>query len=98
MRLVRQLGTIGLAIWLALAACGGGGDGDPVSAYPRSRFHHDNQNTCLSPVDTSSNTGLLLWTFPRSGEGVSSPVIADEGTVYIGSNDAIAAVEPKSAA
>jgi outer membrane protein assembly factor BamB len=74
------------------------------SAQPASStwpmFHHDLRHTGLSTVDTSANPGQLKWTFgptfqTNAAQPVfSSPSIGVDGTIYIGINDALYALNP----
>lgn len=64
---------------LSLAACA------PQTTWPK--FHHDLAQTGLSQFSTSANTGALKWRFATGGAVVSSPAIADDGTIYFGSDD-----------
>jgi len=57
------------------------------SASPWPRFHRDLQSTALSTVDTSATTGTLKWSYTTGGGVVSSPALAPDGTVYVGSMD-----------
>ncbi len=65
----------------------------PIDAYadlaehPWPTFHGNLQRTGLSPYDTSHVDGTILWTF-QTGDGIeSSPSIAKDGTIYVGSHD-----------
>jgi outer membrane protein assembly factor BamB len=60
-------------------------------AWPR--WHHDNLQSGLSPVDTSSLKGAVAWTAQIGAPGVSvlalptndylnSPVVGEDGTIY----------------
>lgn len=48
-------------------------------------FHHDVGHTGLSQFDTSGDKGVLRWRFPTSGRVESSPAIAANGTILVGS-------------
>lgn len=51
---------------------------------------HDLRHTGQSAVDTSSNTGDLLWRFTPEGQNnfiSSPPTVGPDGTIYFGSND-----------
>jgi len=48
---------------------------------------YDTQHTGQCPYDTSTNTGTLEWKFKTGGWIVSSPAVAADGTVYVGSRD-----------
>ncbi|MCW1309794.1 MAG: PQQ-binding-like beta-propeller repeat protein, partial [Candidatus Nanoarchaeia archaeon] len=50
-------------------------------------FHYDAQHTGQCPYDTSTNNGSLNWKFKTGSWIYSSPTIASDGTVYIGSYD-----------
>lgn len=77
-------GILATAIALFIGAAGNAPCAANSSPWPT--FHHDNQRTGLSQVDTSANTGAVKWKFTApSGGGVSqSPVIATDGTIYVG--------------
>ena len=49
-------------------------------------FHYNAERTGQSPYDTSKNTGFMKWKFKLGSAIDSSPVIASDGTVYIGTN------------
>jgi outer membrane protein assembly factor BamB len=55
---------------------------------PWPMFRHDLNHTGRSPYDTSDNDGQLKWKL-ETGDKISfsSPAIASDGTVYIGSQD-----------
>jgi outer membrane protein assembly factor BamB len=54
------------------------------SSWPM--FSHDTQHTGQSPYSTESNLGNEKWRFERQNDFVDgSPVIADDGTIYVGS-------------
>jgi outer membrane protein assembly factor BamB len=55
-------------------------------------FRYDVKHTGLCPYDTSKNNGSLKWKF-KIGETVSSPSIAADGTIYVGS-DSLYAINP----
>ncbi|MCX6803521.1 MAG: PQQ-binding-like beta-propeller repeat protein [Candidatus Diapherotrites archaeon] len=51
-------------------------------------FNGNPQHTGLSPYDTNRIMGAIKWSY-LTGDGVeSSPVVADDGTIYVGSHDA----------
>ncbi|MGC9001283.1 PQQ-binding-like beta-propeller repeat protein, partial [Caldisericum sp.] len=50
-------------------------------------FHYNAQHTGQCPYDTSNNNGTLKWKFQTGGWVYSSPAIASDGTVYVGSDD-----------
>ena len=52
-----------------------------------STFHGNIQHTGYHPITTSDNVGVLKWKFKTNGSIQSSPVISNDGTIYIGSND-----------
>jgi outer membrane protein assembly factor BamB len=54
---------------------------------PWPMFRGNLNHTGLSPYDTSSNNGQLKWSFETGGAILSSPSIASDGTIYIGSDD-----------
>ncbi len=54
---------------------------------PWPMFHGDIRHTGLSKYDTSKVDGTVKWTY-ETGAGIeSSPTIASDGTVYVGSHD-----------
>jgi outer membrane protein assembly factor BamB len=57
------------------------------SAWPM--FHHDTAHTGLGSIDTSANPGTVKWsvTCPGAADFGTSPVIAPDGTVYVGCHD-----------
>ena len=63
-------------------------------------FHHDTKHTGLSDIDTSTNPGDLKWTFGSTFEMgpadlvFSSPAIGTDGTIYIGLDQSLCAVNP----
>ncbi len=59
---------------------------------PWPMFQHDAAHTGLSPYDTSTNPGLEKWGF-QAVTG-SSPAIAADGTIYVGSYKDFLAVNP----
>jgi len=59
------------------------GDSQPI--WPM--FRYNAQHTGLCPYDTSNNNGALKWNFKTGNWIYSSPTIALDGTVYIGSYD-----------
>jgi outer membrane protein assembly factor BamB len=52
------------------------------SAWPM--FGQNLRRTGRSPYGKSGNAGVMKWRTPWIGQTVSSPAIADDGTVYIG--------------
>ena len=59
-------------------------DGPMESPWPM--FGHDNRHTSQSPYSTSTNLGGIKWKFGTSHFFESSPAIADDGTIYVGSS------------
>ena len=55
------------------------------SVWPK--FHNNMQNTGLSSIDTSADTGTLKWSYTTGSWIVSSPAIGADGTIYVGSAD-----------
>ena len=54
---------------------------------PWPTFRMDAKHSGISPYDTSHVDGTVKWTF-ETGAGIeSSPVIGEDGTIYIGSHD-----------
>ncbi len=54
---------------------------------PWPMFQGNVQHTGLSTYDTSKVNGAVTWTF-ETGDGIeSSPTIAEDGTIYVGSHD-----------
>jgi len=51
------------------------------------RWGYNARSTGQCPYDTSGNNGTLKWKYKALGEVGSSPVIASDGTVYVGSYD-----------
>jgi len=51
------------------------------------KFHHDLYQQGRSQFSTSANNGIVKWTFDCGGEVHSSPAVADDGTIYVGSGD-----------
>ncbi len=59
-----------------------------LASSPWPMFRHDLNHTGRSPYDTSGNNGQLLWKFQTDDYiGFSSPAIASDGSIYIGSQD-----------
>jgi outer membrane protein assembly factor BamB len=52
-----------------------------------SMFGYNAQRTGLCPYDTSGNTGALKWKYLTGSPVESSPAIASDGTIYVGSDD-----------
>jgi len=59
------------------------GDSQPIWAM----FHYNPQHTGRCPYDTSANNGNLKWVLKIGGSNNSSPAIASDGTIYVGSGD-----------
>lgn len=56
--------------------------------HPWPMFRHDSSHTGRGPYDTSGNGGGLLWRFRTQGPIMfSSPAVAADGTIYVGSGD-----------
>jgi len=62
---------------------GSGGLAD--SPWPM--FRQNLNHTGLSPYDTTTSLGIQKWNFSTGGNVFSSPVIATDGTIYVGSDD-----------
>ena len=58
-----------------------------ASASPWPKFHMDIQSIGLSPIDTSSITGTLKWSYTTGNSVYSSPAIGADGTIYVESVD-----------
>ena len=50
-------------------------------------FHYNAQHTGRCSYDTSKNDGTLKWKFQTGSTIESSPAIASDGTIYVGSWD-----------
>lgn len=50
-------------------------------------FRHDLQHTGQSEYSTSANGGQKAWEFTTAGYVYSSPAVAPDGTIYVGSGD-----------
>ncbi len=71
---------------------GPGMRGDALPHWPM--FHHDAQHTGRNGVAAPAG-GALQWTFRAEGEIWSSPAIAPDGTIVVGSADkSVHAVTP----
>lgn len=57
---------------------------DGLQDSPWPMFSHDVRHTGRSPYDTSMNEGIERWKF-EAEPIISSPAIAKDGTIYIGS-------------
>jgi outer membrane protein assembly factor BamB len=55
------------------------------SAWPM--YCHDTQHTGRSPYSTADNLGIEKWRFRTNGWAVSSPVIDNQGIIYIGASE-----------
>jgi inhibitor of cysteine peptidase len=56
------------------------------STAPWPMFHHDQKHTGKT-TNMGTRVGALKWRFKTDGQVVSSPAIAADGTVYVGSDD-----------
>jgi len=65
----------------------------PPMDSPWPMYCHDVRHTGQSLFSTENNTGVEKWRFDTEGPAWGSPVIDDQGVVYIGAND-IYAVYP----
>lgn len=104
-----HLGILGaLCLLTSLTACSGGGDdgSPPPPVIPWSRFLHDPTNSGESTGSVGTNPGVLLafcrLSMADSGATVpltsaSSPAIALDGTIYIGTHDGLVALQPSDA-
>ena len=54
---------------------------------PWPMFRGNPQHTGLSPFSTANNKGKLKWKFKTNGPIKSSPAIAPDSTIYVGSDD-----------
>ncbi|HJQ83654.1 MAG TPA: PQQ-binding-like beta-propeller repeat protein [Candidatus Binatia bacterium] len=70
-----------LWLLLALSAC------PPPLQNTWPKFHHDIWQTGLSQFSTAANAGAQKWRYATAGAIHSSPAIADDGTIYVGSVD-----------
>jgi outer membrane protein assembly factor BamB len=52
-----------------------------------SMFHYNVQHTGQCPYNTSNNDGTLKWRYQTGDDVRSSPAIAGDGTIYVGSHD-----------
>ncbi len=64
-------------------------DGPPWPTYGQ-----NNRRTGQSPYYTSHVDGSEKWRFDLSSDDVSSPVICEEGTIYLGSGNNLYAIDP----
>jgi hypothetical protein len=60
-----------------------------LQGHPWPVFGRDPQGTRCSPADTSSNAGRLKWRLDLGPGLKSSPVISEDGTIYVYSEDRI---------
>ena len=72
-----------LAVLLCLAGCGKKDVEKAASKEPKLR-----SEKVIAPDEAANelNAGVKLWEF-ETGDGVFSPAIGSDGTVYVGSND-----------
>ena len=64
-----------------------------LTDVPWPMYCHDIRNTGHSPYSTADNTGKEKWRFDMLDEVTGSPVIDDEGIIYVGANS-LSAVYP----
>jgi outer membrane protein assembly factor BamB len=64
---------------------------DQESPWPM--LGHDPQHTGRSPYDTSKNKGWIEWKF-ETEPLKSSPVIDKDGTIYVGDDEFLYAINP----
>jgi len=76
-----------LFLLLAILLLSAGMADGQLADSPWPMFHGDVRHTGLSPYDTSHVDGTIKWTFEAGGAIESSPTIASDGTIYIGSHD-----------
>jgi len=60
---------------------------ETISNHIWQMFHYNRQRTGQSPYDTSTNSGTLKWKYKTGDVVLSSPAIASDGTIYVGSYD-----------
>jgi outer membrane protein assembly factor BamB len=61
-------------------------------------FRYNAQHAGRCPYDTSRNVGALKWKYKPDAQTKSSPAIAPDGTVYVGSWDSfLCALDPVGA-
>ena len=59
-----------------------------LECSPWPKFRGNMQNTGLSSIDTSADTGTLKWSYTTGSYiAYSSPAIGADGTIYVGSED-----------
>ena len=68
-----------------VAGCGGGGSHGLAEA-PWPKFHQNNRNVGVSP-HVGAQTATLRWKYQTGDYIQSSPAVAADGTVYVGSWD-----------
>ncbi|HEY2386790.1 MAG TPA: PQQ-binding-like beta-propeller repeat protein [Candidatus Binatia bacterium] len=71
--------------WLGVAVLVSACNPPLQATWPK--FHHDLFQQGRSQFSTSANNGIVKWTFDCGGAVRSSPAIADDGTIYVGSDD-----------
>ncbi len=54
---------------------------------PWPMFRQNLNHTGVSPYDTITNNGKLIWSFTAGHNVLSSPAIGSDGTIYVGSDD-----------
>jgi len=73
-----------------------------LASSPWPMFQHDPQHTGQSQFDTSSNIGGVKWTsigdgfviLVNSSPVASSPALASDGTIYVGGQNGLNAINP----
>ena len=63
-----------------------GSAGAPMDS-PWPMYCHDTRHTGRSPYSTAGNTGFEKWRFDTINHASGSPVIDEDGTIYVGSQD-----------
>ena len=58
-----------------------------ISPHIWPMFRYNAQHTGQCPYDTSKNNGTLKWKYKTDYYVYSSPAIASDGTIYVGSRD-----------
>jgi outer membrane protein assembly factor BamB len=75
-----------IVVVVALTACGESSPSVPLASAPWPKFRADARQTGRSALHGAA-AGGVPWSFP-TGKGVfSSPVVAADGTIYVGSAD-----------
>ena len=92
--LVREL----LCACLVVASCGGGGDSGPPSGpfIPWSKFRRDNNNTGVGSANIVNNDGIARLFYdsaPPADTTVSSPALAGQGIIYLGTGDGLISLD-----